>query len=668
MNTTDKQLLEKIANTIRVLSAEGVEKANSGHPGLPMGCADLGATLFARHLRYNPKNPTWIGRDRFILSAGHGSMFIYSLLHLSGYDLSLDELAKFRQVGSKTPGHPEFGETDGVETTTGPLGQGIAAGVGMALAQKMLGARFGNELFDSKVFVLCGDGCMMEGISSEASSLAGHLALNNFVIVYDSNDICLDGPTTDCFSEDTGKRYEAYGFRVIKVDGHDFEQIDQAFAAARAESDKPVLIVAKTKIGKGSPNKQGKNAAHGAPLGKDEVTLVKQQLGWPETPFFVPAEVSEFFAARQGELAKTETEWQARLAAALQADPEKAKLWDVYAKQELPADFEDQVWNHPMEPGKATRSQSQAVIAKVASLVPYFVTSSADLSSSDNTSIKGAGSVSRSDFSQRVLKFGVREFAMATACYGMRLTGMLQPLCGTFFTFSDYMRNAVRLAAIMKQRVLFQFTHDSIFVGEDGPTHQPIEHVAALRAIPGVTVIRPCDEFETKAMWIQAFKVDGPVAFILSRQNMKDVSAMTSVKARQGLARGAYVLCGKEQGPVDVQIYASGSEVGVAIDAAKILEEQGKTVQVVSMPSWELFEAQDKAYKKSILNVEAKLRVSIEAGSEMGWHKYIGREGLAVAINRFGISGPAKQLAEIFGFTGAKVAEQVVAALEADRD
>lgn len=668
MNTTDQALLAKIANTIRVLSAEGVEKANSGHPGLPMGCADIGAYLYARQLRYNPANPAWIGRDRFILSAGHGSMLVYSLLHLSGHGLSLEELGKFRQVGSQTPGHPEHGETAGVETTTGPLGQGLAAGVGMALAQKMLAARFSPELFDSKIYVLCGDGCMMEGITSEASSLAGHLGLGNFVIIYDSNDICLDGPTADCFSEETAKRYEAYGFRVIKIDGHNFEQIEAAMTAAGQERDKPVLIVAKTTIGKGAPNKQGKNAAHGAPLGKDELAAFKAAIGWPEQPFFVPAEVSAFFTARQAELATLEADWNAKLAAFKAANPEKARLWDVYTNQELPADFDDQIWNHPMEPGKATRSQSQVVIGKVASLVPYFVTGSADLSSSDNTNIKGAGTVTRSDFSQRVLKFGVREFAMATACYGMRLTGMLQPLCGTFFTFSDYMRNAVRLAALMKQRVFFQFTHDSIFVGEDGPTHQPIEHIAALRCIPGLTVIRPADEWETKAMWIAAFKVDGPVAFILSRQNMKDLSAMTSVKARAGVARGAYVLCGPETGAVDAQIYATGSEVGVAVDAAKILTEQGKTVRVVSMPSWELFEAQDEAYQAAILDAPAKLRVSIEAACEQGWHKFIGRKGLAIAINRFGLSGPSKQLAEIFGFTGAKVAEKVSAALEVARD
>lgn len=665
MDATSKQILGKIANTVRILSAEAIEKAASGHPGLPMGCADLGAYLFAKQLRYNPKNPHWVGRDRFVLSAGHGSMFLYSLLHLSGYELSLEEIKNFRQPHSMTPGHPEFDETPGVETTTGPLGQGLAAATGMAIAQKMLGARFTPELFASKVFTLCGDGCMMEGLSSEAASLAGHLGLNNLVIIYDSNDICLDGPTSECLSENTAQRFEAYGFKVLTIDGHDFDQIEQAFTAARAEQEKPFLIIARTTIGKGSPNKQGKNSCHGAPLGKDEISLVKQNLGLSAEAFQVPAEVREYFADYQATRAQWEAQWNARLEALKQADPEKAALWDIFSGCKLPEGFADQLWALEMESGKATRTLSQTVIGKIAEILPFFVSGSADLSGSDNSAIKKSGAITKSDFSPRNIKFGVREFAMAAACYGISLSDMLQPLCATFFTFSDYMRNAIRVASLMKRRVFFQFTHDSILLGEDGPTHQPVEHLASLRAMPGLTVIRPCDENEMKAAWIAAFNTQGPVALILSRQNMKDISVLTSQKARAGMARGAYVLSGEPEGPCDVLMLATGSEVGLALDAATLLEAQGKTVRVVSMPSWEIFEAQDEAYKASILGGEVGLRVSVEAGSELGWHKYIGMDGVAIAVNSFGASAPYKALVEQFGFTAQKVAERVLAALPA---
>ena len=661
MALDNKKTLQLIADTIRVLSAEGVQKANSGHPGLPMGCAEIGAALFAKHLTYNPKNPNWLGRDRFVLSAGHGSMFLYSSLHISGYDLSMDDIKAFRQPGSKTPGHPEYGETDGVETTTGPLGQGIAAATGMALSQKMLGAQFGQELFDAKVYALCGDGCLMEGVSAEASSFAGHMGLNNLVVIYDSNDICLDGPTSECFSEDTAARYEAYGWKVLHVDGHDIEALLAVLGEAKAEAEKPVLIIAKTIIGKGSPAKQGTNGCHGAPLGADELEATKKAIGWSEEPFTVPAAVKEYFAAKQDENAAAEAAWNAKLDA-MKADAAKAALWETYVEQKLPVDFEDQIWNMPLAPGKATRVLSQSVITKVAELVPYFVSGSADLSHSDNTFIKGADVVTKGDYTGQLLKFGVREFAMAAACYGMRLGGMIQPLCGTFFTFSDYMKNAVRLAALMKIRVLFQWTHDSIMLGEDGPTHQPVEQLAGLRAMPGLVVFRPADENETKAMWIKAMKINGPVGFILSRQNMQDMSALTGAKAREGVAKGAYLLSGTND-PVDVAFYATGSEVGLALQAAELLKAQGKTSRVISMPSWELFDAQDKAYKTSILDAPAKLRVSVEAASEMGWHKYIGRDGVAIAVNTFGASAPAKSLAETYGFTPEKVAEKVLAGL-----
>lgn len=663
MASDNSKTLQLIADTVRVISAEGVEKANSGHPGLPMGCAEIGAALFAKHLSYNPKNPNWLGRDRFVLSAGHGSMFLYSCLHISGYDLSMDDIKAFRQPHSKTPGHPEFRETAGVETTTGPLGQGIAAASGMALANKMLAAQFGPELFEGKVYVLCGDGCLMEGISGEASSLAGTMGLNNLVVIYDSNDICLDGPTSECFTEDVAARYVAYGWKVLDVDGHDIPALLSVLAEAKAEAEKPVMIIAKTIIGKGSPAKQGTNNCHGAPLGAAELELTKKAIGWTEEPFTVPVAVKEYFAAKVAENEAAEAAWNAKLAA-MKADAAKAALWEIYVDQKLPADFDDQIWNMPLEPGKATRVLSQSIIAKVAELVPFFVSGSADLSHSDNTFIKGANIVNKEDYTGQLIKFGVREFAMAAACYGMRLGGMIQPLCGTFFTFSDYMKNAVRLAALMKVRVLFQWTHDTILLGEDGPTHQPVEHMAGLRAMPGLSIFRPADENETKAMWIQAMKAEGPVGFILSRQNMADMSALTSVSAREGVAKGAYLLCGSNDA-VDVAFYATGSEVGLALQAAELLKAQGKSSRVISMPCWELFDAQDEAYKASILDAPAKLRVSVEAASEMGWHKYIGRDGIAIAVNSFGASAPAKSLAVTYGFTPQQVADRVLAGLAA---
>lgn len=661
MLMADIKTLQLVADTVRVISAEGVEKAKSGHPGLPMGCAEIGAVLFGEHLRYNPANPHWMGRDRFVLSAGHGSMFIYTLLHLSGYAVSMDDLKAFRQPHSITPGHPEFGETDGVETTTGPLGQGIAAATGMALANKMLAARFGQDLFDSKVYALCGDGCLMEGISAEASSFAGNMKLNNLVVIYDSNDICLDGPTSECFTEDVAGRYAAYGWSVLTVDGHDIPALIDTLATARAESERPVLVIARTIIGKGSPNKQGTNSCHGAPLGADELELTKQAIGWSEPPFTAPAAVQSFFSEKQAALQAAEADWNARLTAKRQ-DPAWAAMWDTYVNQTLPTDWEDQIWSLPLEPGKASRVLSQSVIAKVAQMAPFFVSGSADLSHSDNTVIKGARLVAPPDYDGQLIKFGVREFAMAAICYGMRLGGMIQPLCGTFFTFSDYMKNAVRLASLMGVRVLFQWTHDSILLGEDGPTHQPVEHLAAIRAMPGLTVFRPADENETKAMWIQALKAKGPVGFVLSRQNLADISELTSSKAREGVARGGYLLYGSLE-PVDVALFATGSEVGLAVDAAKLLEAQGKRVRVISMPSWELFDAQDADYRDSLLDAPARLCVSVEAGCSQGWHKYIGRKGLAISVDRFGASAPAKALATEYGFTPDQVVARIAEAL-----
>jgi transketolase len=504
---------------------------------------------------------------------------------------------------------------------------------------------------------------MMEGITHEAGSLAGHLKLSNLVVIYDSNSISLDGPTSENFTEDTAKRYEAYGWKVIKIDGNDLEQVDKALTTARREKKRPTFIVARTIIGKGSPNKQGTNEAHGSPLGEDEVKLVKQGLGWPETPFFVPQETTDAFKGLAPVFEGYEKKWNRKLKAMKKADPEKAKLWDAFVAGGLPADFDEQIWNAAITPGKATRSQGHQAIAKVAELVPYFVSGSADLSVSDRSDIEKGGIIEAGAWGNRNFKFGVREFAMAAACGGMAAHGMIQPICGTFFTFSDYMRNAVRLTALMKLRVFYQFTHDSVFLGEDGPTHEPIEHLASLRAMPNLRVVRPCDENELKAAWIEAFKhTTGPTAFILSRQDFKGTAELSREKAREGVARGAYILYGAE-GDCDVSIASTGSEVWVALAAAKLLEGRGKSVRVISMPCWEAFEEQSDAYKASVLGGRIGLRVSFEAGVTFGWHKWIGPDGLAIGIDRFGWSAPWKAIAEHIGFTPEKVAERIAGAL-----
>ncbi len=658
MQANDQKILQRVADTIRILSAEGVEAANSGHPGLPMGCAEIGAVLYGRVLRHNPKNPAWIGRDRFVLSAGHGSMWLYTMLHLSGYDVTIEDLKSFRQLHSRTPGHPEIGETPGVETTTGPLGQGVGHGLGMAIAQKWLGARFGAEMF-GRVYVLAGDGDMMEGISAESASLAGHLGLNNLIVTYDSNGICLDGPVKECFTENVAGRYEAYGWNVLQIDGHDLAAIEEAYAQAAAEQFRPTLIVARTTIGKGSPGRAGTSKVHGSPLGADEMKATRAALGWPDEPFHVPAEVREYFAKRQATFAGHEAEWNGKLAE-LKKDAAKGAQWEQFVARQLPADFAEKLWAMEIEPNKATRTTSQKVMNKVAEMLPFFLVGSADLSCSDMVEIKGGGNISGHNWDGRNVKFGVREFAMAAACNGMSAFGMIRPLCGTFFTFSDYMRNAIRITSIMKQRVIYQFTHDSIFLGEDGPTHQPVEHLASLRAMPGLTLFRPADENELKAAWIEAFKTDGPVALVLTRQNIKSQGEATATRAREGVARGAYVL--REAADADATLIATGSEVGLAMSAAALLEERGRKVRVVSMPCWERFEAQHEGYRAEVLG-GAGLRVSIEAGVSMGWHKWVGAEGLTIAVDRFGASAPIKELAEEFGFTPEKVAARVEEAL-----
>ncbi len=662
MNTKEIGILQKIAHTVRALSADAIEIQKSGHPGLPLGAAEIGTYLFTKVLHYNPKNPNWFGRDRFILSAGHGSMLLYSLLHLSGYNLGLDEIKNFRQLNSLTPGHPEYGETPGVEVTTGPLGQGVAAGTGMAISQKLLAARFGEELFDSKIWVLAGDGCMMEGISSEAGSLAGTLRLNNLVIIYDSNDICLDGPTEESFSENTAKRYEAYGFKVMIIDGYDFNAMENIFTKARHEKDCPVLIIAKTVIGKYSPSRQGKSISHGRFLGPEEMRGFKESIGWPPEPlFYIPDEVKNYFEYKKTEYEKYENEWNEKLESMKSKDLGKAELWKIFEKKKLPENFAEQIWNMDINPDQPTRKYNEALIAKVAELLPFVISGSADVASVDLTWLPGNRIVSMDGWNAQQIKFGVREFCMAASAYGMNLYGMLQPVIGTFLTFSDYMRNAIRMAALMKQRVIFVFSHDSIMLAQDGPTHQPVEHLMSLRLTPGLTMFRPGDENESKAAWTEAFNIyGGPVALCFTRQPVKStVSNLTLVKAREGMKHGAYVLYGKPESYVDVEIFATGSEIHPAVGSAKILEEEGYSVRVISVPSWDLFEKQSENYKKYITGGDAGLKVSIEAGVGLGWQRFVGTTGLIISQETYGASAPEGVMAEHFGFTTEKILAKI---------
>ena len=650
MFLAEKELLTKIAHTIRALSADAIERQQSGHPGLSLGAAELGAYLFAKVLRYNPQNPNWVGRDRFVLSAGHGSMFLYALLHLSGYDLSMEDIKNFRLLNSSTPGHPEYGDTPGVETTTGPLGQGLSVGTGMAIAQKWIAARFGNELFNNKIWILAGDGCMMEGISSEAASLAGTLGLNNLVILYDSNDICLDGPTSECMTEDVEKRYMAYGFKVITIDGYDFDQMEDTFSIVRKENKKPTLIIVKTIIGKYCPNRQGKNISHGKFLGPEEMLLFKQEIGWPlDMTFYVPQEVRDYFEQLQPQLTQYEVEWNSKLELMKSVDPHKARLWDIFQQKDLGATFEKQIWRMDIKPDQPTRKYNEALIQKIAELLPFFISGSADVSSVDFTWLLNKNIISKNDWHQQQLKFGVREFAMSAIMNGINL--------GTFLVFSDYMRNAIRMSALMKQHVIYIFSHDSILIGQDGPTHQPVEHLMSLRLIPNLILIRPGDENEAKAAWIKALKIKNqPVTLCFTRQPVKSsVSEITSENALMGVERGAYLLYGTANGEIDVEIFASGSEIHPAVFAAKALEQGGKSVRVISVPSWELFDIQDDAYKKSILSRKAKYQISIEAGTGLGWQKFVGRDGLIISQETYGASAPEPDMAEHFGFIGEKV-------------
>ena len=653
MNQND----QKTINAIRVLSAEAIQKANSGHPGLPLGAAPAAFTLWQYHLKHNPQNTQWKDRDRFVLSAGHGSMLLYSLLHLYGYGLTIEDLKGFRQWDTLTPGHPEVGHTRGVETTTGPLGQGVSNAVGMAMAEAHLAAVFNREgypVVDHRTYALVGDGCLMEGISGEACSLAGTWKLGKLTVLYDSNSISIEGSTDIAFTEDVGKRYEAYGWQVITVeDGNDVDTIEQALAAAKAETQKPTLIINKTLIGFGCPAKQGKAAAHGAPLGPENVAALKENLGWPvDQEFYVPAEVYEHTkeAAKRG--AAAEEAWNTMFAEYCAQYPELAKLWNDYFDGNGYNAWEDEaLWEKP-EKAMATRATSGDILNKLSEKLPNLFGGSADLSPSTLTIMKNRTDFSAANYSGSNLHFGVREHAMAAIVNGVALHGGLIPYCATFFVFSDYMKHSIRLASLMKQRVLYVLTHDSIGVGEDGPTHQPVEQLAALRSMPGMTVFRPADYSETAAAYAYALGHNGPTALVLTRQNLPQL-AETGKEA----AKGGYILRDSQNETPDVILMASGSEVELIYKAYDELQSQGIDARVVSIPSFELFNAQSAEYKEKVLPLAVKKRVAVEAACSFGWHQYIGLEGKMIAMDTFGQCGPAATVFKAFGYTIEHVVE-----------
>jgi len=656
----------QLANAIRALSMDAVQKANSGHPGAPMGMADIAQVVWSDHLKHNPNNPEWANRDRFVLSNGHGSMLIYSLLHLSGYALSMDDLKDFRQLHSKTPGHPEFGYTPGIETTTGPLGQGIANAVGMAIAEKTLAAQFnqpGYEVVDHHTYAFAGDGCLMEGVSHEACSLAGTLGLGKLVVLYDDNGISIDGDVEGWFTDDTVKRFQSYGWHVVpSVDGHDPEAIEKAMQQAKAETNKPTLICCKTTIGFGSPNKGGKETCHGAPLGEEEIELVRKQLDWPFAPFEVPQEIMDGWDARE-KGHQLESDWNDQFIAYTELFPELAAELGRRLNGRLNADFAATAKSYieatQQTGGKiATRKASQNAIQAYAGNMPEFIGGSADLAGSNLTKWNQSQVIDGSDASGNYINYGVREFGMCAIMNGIRLHGGFVPFGGTFLMFMEYARNAIRMAALMKQQIIYVFTHDSIGLGEDGPTHQPVEQIASMRSTPNLVNWRPCDAVETAVAWKMAIENrTGPTAMILTRQGLP-TQPRTSVQLSQ-IEKGAYVLLDCQDNP-DLTIIATGSEVELAMKAAENLK--GFNVRVVSMPSCELFEQQDAEYKAQVLPTTGK-RMAIEAGTGDLWYKYVGLEGKVISVERFGESAPADQLFKEFGFTVENVVEQANALL-----
>ncbi|MCM3024231.1 transketolase [Heyndrickxia ginsengihumi] len=660
---------ELAITTIRTLSIDAIQKANSGHPGLPMGAAPMAYTLWTRYMNHNPKNPKWFNRDRFVLSAGHGSMLLYSLLHLSGYNLSMDEIKNFRQWGSKTPGHPEYGHTEGVEATTGPLGQGIAMAVGMAMAERHLAGVYNKDnynVIDHYTYALCGDGDLMEGISSEAASLAAHLKLGRLVVLYDSNDISLDGDLSKSFSESVEGRFKSYGWQYLRVeDGNNLEEIAKAIEEAKQDTSRPTMIEVKTIIGYGSPNKAGKSAVHGAPLGEDELKLTKDAYKWTfEEDFYVPEEVYERF---QKEIvdngAQKESEWEALFADYASKYPELATQLKQAIDGELPSNWDKDIPVYEEGKSLASRASSGEVLNGIAKNLPSLFGGSADLAGSNNTRMKEDQDFTPESYEGRNIWFGVREFAMGAALNGMALHGGVNVYGGTFFVFSDYLRPAIRLAALMNLPVTYVFTHDSIAVGEDGPTHEPVEQLASLRTMPNLSVIRPADGNETAAAWRLAItSKDKPTALVLTRQNLPTIKD-TDKNANEGVAKGAYVISPAQKDTADVLLLATGSEVNLAVEAQQVLLKENIDAAVVSMPSWDRFEQQPKEYKDTVLPKNVKKRLAIEMASSFGWDRYTGDEGEILGIDQFGASGNGNKVVSEYGFTVENVVSRVKALL-----
>jgi len=653
-------MLNNVAKIIRGLSVDAVEKANSGHPGLPLGCAEIGAVLFGEILKYDPKEPNWPDRDRFILSAGHGSILLYVLLHLSGYDVTLEDIQNFRQLGSVTPGHPEYGNTPGVETTSGPLGQGLANGVGMVLAEKMLALKFNTEqynLVDHYTYILASDGCMMEGITSEAASLAGHWGLGKLIVIYDQNLISLASGTDATFTESVADRYLAYNWQVIEnVNGHDINEVSSALLKAREKKDKPILIIARTHIGYGAPTKQDSHTAHGAPLGTEEVEGLKKNIGLPvDKSFYISDEVKEYFKKREVELTRGRKQWEEEFTQWSEKFPEKRREWNRGIDLELPENFDFLEMNFTEQ--IATRSASGKILSKVVEEISYIIGGSADLSPSTMTYLNQFPEVQKDCFNARNIRFGVREHAMGAICNGLSLHKGLRPYCSTFLVFSDYMRPTIRLAAIMNLPVVFIFTHDSIYVGEDGPTHQPVEQLESLRLIPNLMVLRPADSEEVKAAWQVILKrKDGPVALILSRQKLPLLKKINGINY---FAKGGYIIEEASQEP-GVIISASGSEVQTALQVKDILKKDNIFCRIISIPDRETFASQDQAYREKILGGEDKLQVVIEAATGQGWYEVVPGLNLGIFIRRFGESGPGDEVASLLGFDAEKISNIII--------
>jgi transketolase len=639
--------------------------ANSGHPGMPLGAAPMAHVMWTRHLKFDPSDPEWPDRDRFVLSAGHGSMLLYGLLHLAGFGLGIDELEAFRQWGSRTPGHPEYGLTPGVEATTGPLGAGLSNGVGMAIAEAFLAATFnrpGYELVDHRTFGIMSDGCLMEGVAAEAASLAGHLGLGKLIYLYDDNHVTIEGSTELAFTEDVGLRFEAYGWQVLTVeDGNELSALDQAIAAACAETAKPSLVKVHTTIGYGSPHKAGTAECHGAPLGPEEARLTKEALGWPGDLFFaVPERVRGLYGRVSAAGATARARWEELFGRYEQAYPELAKQWKEALAGRLPDDWKEKLPVFAAGENVATRAASGKVLNALAGILPTLIGGSADLAPSNNTYLAGLGDFQAGSPGGRNLHFGVREHAMGGILNGMAYHGGLYPFGGTFFIFSDYMRPAMRLAALSHLPVTYVFTHDSVALGEDGPTHQPIEHLASFRAMPGLTVIRPSDAAETVVAWQAALeRRDGPTALVLTRQGLP-VLERAGLGQATGLLRGGYVLKATPSGLPDALLISTGSEVHIVLEAAETLAKQGVGARVVALPSWELYEAQDAAYKESVLPAKVRVRVAVEAGSTLGWERYVGEVGVVIGLDHFGASAPGGVLYKEFDLTADNVVASVL--------